>query len=970
MDDDTPLYNSRIIRCYVEYLSKHYPDVDTDEVLEYAGISRFELNDQGHWFNQGQSDRFNKIAVAKTVNPGLAREAGRYALSSEAFGRVKQYLLSLMGPSMIYLLSGKIYPLVSRGATAVARRLGPNKVEVVSTPSPGVNEKPYQCENRTGSLESVAKLYTSKFAKIEHPSCFHRGDPNCRYIISWEETPFLTWKRIRNVSFLISAGTCLALFAVLPIMSWSLLLSSSALFSALISFYTLQLERDELVKTIQTQGDAAKALMDEMNTRHNNAMLVQEMGLATSTILDIEKLLEAVVNIMERRLNFDRGLIMVTGMRKDSLTLASCYGYTQTQEEGLREAEFPIDDPDSVKAMLSVFKGQRPFLLTNRVQVSEKARAIFQELAKKIGAKDFVCVPIVYEEEFLGILAVDNARSGRSFTKSDIGLLMGIASQTAVSMINAISFRRLGESEERYRLLADNATDIIFTMDHKDYHFTYMSPSVQRLLGYSPDETLPMTLYQILTPLSLETALKALDEESARVRLDNGASYEPRILDLEVYRKDRSTIWTEITTNPLRDDRGQLVGILGIARDITERRRIQEKLKESLEATRTILESMPFCVMIVGKERRIRMVNRVFLDLVGLHSEKEVLDLVCHESICPTKRGECPVLDLGQNLDSSEKVLVTASGEKIPILKTVVPIQLGGEDVLLEAFVDISERKRAEEEIKRAKDVAESASQAKSEFLANMSHELRTPLNHIIGFTELVLDKKAGDINKTQEEFLSDVLSSSRHLLSLISDILDLSKVEAGKMELNPIDINVNSLLALCLGMVKQKALEQGIELTASADWVPETIRADERRLKQILLNLLSNAVKFTPDGGKVHLGVRSVDRGVHCRAASSDPEGSPGIGERVEGGDAAPCKERRYVEFSVSDTGIGIDPENQECIFEPFEQVDGSVGRRYQGTGLGLSLSRKLVELHGGKIWVESEGSGQGSVFRFVLPV
>jgi signal transduction histidine kinase len=166
----------------------------------------------------------------------------------------------------------------------------------------------------------------------------------------------------------------------------------------------------------------------------------------------------------------------------------------------------------------------------------------------------------------------------------------------------------------------------------------------------------------------------------------------------------------------------------------------------------------------------------------------------------------------------------------------------------LNVFIDIMERKRAEEYIETAKQAAETANQAKSEFLANMSHELRTPLNHIIGFTELIVDKTYGELNEIQEEYLGDVLHSSRHLLSLINDILDLSKIEAGKMALDLSDINLKFLLENSLTMIQEKAMKHGIELSVDIDGIPETIIADERKLKQIIYNLLSNAVKFTPD--------------------------------------------------------------------------------------------------------------------------
>ncbi|HPJ67101.1 MAG TPA: ATP-binding protein [Desulfobacteraceae bacterium] len=261
-------------------------------------------------------------------------------------------------------------------------------------------------------------------------------------------------------------------------------------------------------------------------------------------------------------------------------------------------------------------------------------------------------------------------------------------------------------------------------------------------------------------------------------------------------------------------------------------------------------------------------------------------------------------------------------------------------------------RIHAERELKVAMQKAEAVNQAKSEFLANMSHELRTPLNHIIGFTELIVDKSFGDLNSLQEEYLNDVLQSSRHLLSLINDILDLSKVEAGRQELIPNEVDLKSLIENSLVMIKEKALKHRLRVETNIDDLPPSITADERKLKQIVYNLLSNAVKFTPEGG--HISVTAVTM----------PDGYTAVAGK-ETGEKVPA-----VKVSIIDTGIGLSQEDLERIFSPFEQIDGSKNRKFGGTGLGLSITRNLVQLHGGKVWAESGGKGKGSTFSFIIPV
>jgi signal transduction histidine kinase len=288
-------------------------------------------------------------------------------------------------------------------------------------------------------------------------------------------------------------------------------------------------------------------------------------------------------------------------------------------------------------------------------------------------------------------------------------------------------------------------------------------------------------------------------------------------------------------------------------------------------------------------------------------------------------------------------------------------------------FMEAELRKNVQQLIETTqlkKEAAEAANRSKSEFLANMSHELRTPLNHIIGFAELLLDKHFGELNDQQDEYLNDIHQSSKHLLSLINDILDLSKVEAGKLDLEFDDVELMSVLKNSLVMIKEKAMKNGINLTTNADANELPIQADKRKLKQIIYNLLSNAVKFTNSGGSIWLNVCKVDCLIRPGLRWDDPEYLKILEEGVQGKineDKPPIK---CVKISVSDTGIGLNYEDRERVFKPFEQADGSASRRYQGTGLGLSLTKRLVQLHGGKIWVESDGEGKGSTFSFVLPI
>jgi len=241
-------------------------------------------------------------------------------------------------------------------------------------------------------------------------------------------------------------------------------------------------------------------------------------------------------------------------------------------------------------------------------------------------------------------------------------------------------------------------------------------------------------------------------------------------------------------------------------------------------------------------------------------------------------------------------------------------------------------------ELEKAKDRALEADRLKSEFLAHISHELRTPLHHIIGFTELVLEESGDRLGEPQREELRDVLKSGTHLLSLINEVLDFSRIESGKEKLEENDVDLRALLTDSLKVVADSAKSGAVQTRLVLDDIPERIHIDERKMRQVLYNLLSNAVKFTPPGGEVILDARTA--------------------------------EPSLLMVSVSDTGIGLDSANLERAFLPFESIHSKQRAKYPGTGLGLSLARKYVELIGGKIWAESQGKDQGSTFRFTIPL
>jgi len=391
----------------------------------------------------------------------------------------------------------------------------------------------------------------------------------------------------------------------------------------------------------------------------------------------------------------------------------------------------------------------------------------------------------------------------------------------------------------------------------------------------------------------------------------------------------------EIVSRPIPS-----VGVMNSYYDITERRRAEQALRESEERYRGIVELSPDLIMIRQGER-IVFVNRAGAKLLGAESQSEVVgrsiwDFV-PESARAKIRARVESIDRdGKPLPLEEYQYCRLDGTTMEVEAAATPFLYRNEPAVQLVARDISDRKRAEAELKQAKEQAELASRAKSEFLANMSHELRTPLNAVIGFSEIIKDEVLGRDPERYRSYAADIHASGVHLLSLINDILDLSKIEAGKAELTEAEVDVIEVVHSSIRLVRERAEAAQVALTATMPATLPRVWAERRALKQILLNLLSNAIKFTHPGGSITVGARL-------------------------GADGA-------LVISVADTGIGISPQDVERALAPFGQVGNPLTRDHNGTGLGLPLSRALIELHGGTLELASE-PGVGTTVSVILP-
>ena len=411
--------------------------------------------------------------------------------------------------------------------------------------------------------------------------------------------------------------------------------------------------------------------------------------------------------------------------------------------------------------------------------------------------------------------------------------------------------------------------------------------------------------------------------------------------------------WLAALTGLLLTTTGAMViGALQRRRESLERLVAERSsaLWENEEMQRVMLANLPAGVVIVDPLTRvIELVNEYACTLFGAPAD-HLIGHRCHAMLCPANEATCPVCDLGNTVDNSEREMLRVDGSRLPILKTVKRIQIRGREKLLECFVDLSERKQAEAVLletncqleaatTRANQLAakaDLANNAKSEFLANMSHEIRTPMNGVIGMTSLLLDT---ELSEQQRRYAQTVHTSGEALLTLINDILDFSKIEAGTLDLELLDFELATLLDDVTELLVQRASSKGLEFTCTiAPDVPACLRGDPNRLRQVLLNLVTNAIKFT------QYGEVAVRASVVATSATSV-----------------------VMRFAVRDTGIGIPLDKQALLFGKFSQMDASTTRHYGGTGLGLAISKQLVGLMGGEIGVVSD-VGHGSEFWFTI--
>jgi PAS domain S-box-containing protein len=475
----------------------------------------------------------------------------------------------------------------------------------------------------------------------------------------------------------------------------------------------------------------------------------------------------------------------------------------------------------------------------------------------------------------------------------------------------------LAEEESRKLFRAVEQSPVSVMITDTDGLIEYVNPVFSRMTGYRRDEVLGHNPRLLRSPLTPESVYIDMWQS-----IRDGHDWRGEIVN---QRRDGSTYWEQMTVAPVKGPGGKVENYIAIKEDVTEVRSLRQALEREHANVRHLLESIHDAIALTDAQGGFQYANPALVEQFGPIDGRSATEVFAESLPAPdTTPGIC-----------RSEWRCPSNGRTYDLTATWVTQPDGGVS-LLRVFHDITVRKQAEEALNNAREAAELANRAKSEFLATMSHELRTPLNAIIGFSEIIDQQLLGPVGQPQySDYARDINESGRHLLQLINDILDVARLEVGRVALREEAIDPGAVVLACVAMVRERAEAGQVALDAALPDRSPLLWADARRIKQVLVNVLGNAVKFTPAGGRVHVGIQSNDSGMI---------------------------------ITVADTGIGIAPEDIAKVMAPFGQVDSGMARRYEGSGLGLPLSRKLMDLHGGTLSLESQ-LGQGTTVTLHFP-
>lgn len=460
--EDKALYNSKIIANYLKLLKRRYPFVDLTVLLSQAGMEPYQVEDEGHWFTQAQVDQFFEYLAKATGESNIAREAGRYSASPEGLGRMYHYVLGLSSPTKAFEIISKLAGRLTRSTVFEFKSISRKEIELLVTPKEGVREQPYQCENRIGYFEAILSGFNSRKPRIEHPECVFKGGKVCRYRISWNDSI----SAILRFARLVFVAVGVPILAVMSVYKGGTGFTETAAVFCLVllalSLLKEQFQKQELNAVIEHQKSTTEQSFEDLERVYNNALMGKEIGHILSASKDIDGMLSKVMDILAERGDYDRGIILLADEEKRSLIYRAGFGYTEDLFKELRAARFSLYKPESRGVFVVCYRERKPFLVNDVSTIESEISTHSLGFLRKLGSKSFICCPILFEDQCLGVLAVDNLQSKRPLLESDINLLMGIAPEIGITLNSAFF------AEERERQFRSILRTLAASIDARD----------------------------------------------------------------------------------------------------------------------------------------------------------------------------------------------------------------------------------------------------------------------------------------------------------------------------------------------------------------------------------------------------------------------------------------------------------------------------------------------------------------------
>jgi PAS domain S-box-containing protein len=776
----------------------------------------------------------------------------------------------------------------------------------------------YMVDEKLGDLRLVACTDTGLPREfIEYSSHYESGSFQARLIMQGKPI-YASYSWIRSTLSGVYPMGNLRAVSILPIKCGEKVTAVLNLASRTINEIPIGI-RSTLEAIAAQVGGAIEKLKAEEYRKQAEEMLrlERDLAIALSSTSDLNDALNLILRIALQVKGIDGGGIYTVDEHSGSADLICHKGLSEQFVEGCTHCS-----TDSPRAAIAL-AGDNIYRDYSEICISS-----FQDRRDE-GVKSFAVLPVKFKGRIIASLNLIS-RTYHEIPLASRSLLEALAAQVSVVLGRIKAEQELRKSEERFRAIFETAQDSIFMKD-RSRRYVSINPAMERLFELPASEIYGMTDEDLFG-----------DKAGSHIREMDLSVLRGKVIEEVDTKPVRGLSHTfHVIKVPMRDASGSIIGLCGIARDVTKLKQTEEELLQSKEYLNKIINSIGDPIFVKDRQHRLVLVNDAECNLIGRPREKILgrtdYDFFPKEQVDVFWEKDEEVFRTGKENVNEEQITDVHGTTHTIITKKTLYRDGTGNEFIVGIVRDITDRKAAEEELKKAKENAESAARAKSEFLANMSHEIRTPMNAVIGLTGLL---QRTDLNQEQLDYVETIRSSGDSLLSVINNILDFSKIDSGKIVLETQPFDLKDCVEDSLNLVATDASMKGLNLSYTIDTSsPGTIIGDPARLRQILINLLNNAVKFT-DKGDVTVMVS---------------------GRKLE-------DNNHEIHFAIKDTGIGIPEDKMGRLFQPFSQVDASTTRRYGGTGLGLVISKRLVEMmDGGRIWAESK-LGNGSTFHFTI--